>query len=396
MIAYVTQAFPVATETFTYDEVRGLLSHGRDVRVHALRRAGPLDWDVSEIPFVILPQSPVPLAVATVRAAVAHPARFLRSLAWALQAGVGARGASLRGRLANLAALPRGAALAAASDASLFHAQFANEAATAAMIAAHLTGARFSFRSHTSPSPRLLATKLHRAALVLAISEHDRGVLLQSEPRARVEVSRLGVAVPTDQPLRERQLIVSVGSLIEKKGHHNLVAACRVLAERGVPFRCEILGEGWMRNRLAAQIADAGLGDRVVLRGHLDRAETLDLLARATVATLAPVPSSTEGDDGIPVALIEALARGTAVVSSRISGIPELVVDGRTGLLVQPNDVSALADAMERLLGDPALARRLGDAGRVHVASEYDPEQCFGRAARLLGDAAGDRVERPI
>jgi colanic acid/amylovoran biosynthesis glycosyltransferase len=392
MIAYVSQAFPIATETFTYDEVRALVREGCDVRVHALRRGAPLGWDVSDIAVAVLPQSPLSLAVATLRAAVAHPTRFVRALGWALEAGVGARGASLRVRLANLAALPRGTALAASPGVSLFHAQFANEAATAAMIAAHLTGAPFSFRSHTSPTPRLLATKLRRAVLVLAISDHDRDVLLQSYPEARVEVARLGVAVPDERPSRDAQLIVSVGSLIEKKGHHNLVAACCLLADRGVPFRCEILGEGWMRDRLAAQIVDEGLADRVVLRGHVDRAETLDLLGRAAVATLAPVPSPTEGEDGIPVALIEALARGAAVVSTRISGIPELVVDGRTGLLVAPNDVLALADALERVLRDPALARRLGDAGRAHVAAEYDPEQCFGRAARLLGEAARDRV----
>jgi colanic acid/amylovoran biosynthesis glycosyltransferase len=390
MIAYVSQAFPVATETFTYDEVRALVRSGRNMRVHTLRPGSPLDWDVSEIPIVILPQSPLSLAAVTARAAIVHPARFLGALAWVLQAAVGARGSSLRARLANLAALPRGAALAASPGISLFHAQFANEAATAAMIAAHLTGARFSFRSHTSPGPRLLATKLRRAVLVLAISEHDRAILLRSEPRARVVVSRLGVAVPRDQPPREPHLIVSVGSLIEKKGHHNLVAACHMLAKRGVPFRCEILGEGWMRERLAAQITDAGLADRVVLRGHLGRPETLDLLARATVATLAPVASPTEGEDGIPVALIEALARGTAVVSSRISGIPELVVDCQTGLLVPPNDVSALADALERILRDPGLAHQLGEAGRARVSAEYDPEQCFGQAAQLLSEAAGD------
>lgn len=386
MIAYVSQAFPVGTETFTYDEVHALRGNGLDVRVYSLTVGAELNWDVSEIPVVTLPQSFATLAAASARAAIAHPLRFARGLAWALAAAW--RGSS-RQRFANLAALPRGAFLARSSGASLFHAQFANEAATAAMIAAHLSGARFSFRSHTSPSPRLLTTKLRRASLVLAISEYDRSALLQREPRARVEIARLGVAIPEGESEREPGLIVSVGSLIEKKGHQNLVAACAELAANDVAFRCEILGGGWMRERLEAQIEEADIGDRVVLRGHVRHPETLDLLARASVATLAPVTSAIEGEDGIPVALIEALARGTAVVSTRISGIPELVIDGETGLVVPPNDVAALADALRSVLDDPVLARRLGDAGRARVAAEYDPGECFGRAADLLADAAG-------
>jgi glycosyltransferase involved in cell wall biosynthesis len=385
VIAYLSQAFPKGTETFTYDEVRALADRGLAVRVYSFRAGDELGWplDGIDVRTISLARSLAALA----RAAVRHPLRLLQAAGWVV-AGRFLRPPTRRERLATLAALPRGALLALEPGIDLYHAQFANETATAALVAAHLTGRPFSFRSHTAPNPQLLERKLARAAVVLAISEDDRRRLLERAPEGRIELARLGVEAPEDPGPNDRPpLIAAVGSLIEKKGHHVLVEACALLAARGVVFTCEIAGKGPLRGELQRRIEAAGLADRVVLRGHLPRPETLALLGRARIAALASVPSAAEGEDGIPIALVEALARATPAVATALAGIPELVVDGETGLLVEPGDAEGLADALQRLLGDRQLARTLGAAGRQKVVLEYDPDACFGCAAELLRGA---------
>jgi glycosyltransferase involved in cell wall biosynthesis len=388
VIAYVSQRFPAATETFTYDEVRALGQAGLDVRVFSFRPAlaGP-SWSTDDVELTVLPGRPGPYLRALGRWALRRPRRLLRAASWVVF-GPFVRRPTWRERLAALAALPRGAVLAGIADAQLFHAQFANEAATAALVAGHLSGRPFSFRSHTAPNPQLLRTKLERAAVVLSISDYDARLLRATAPDARVEVARLGVAVPASEYERDPGLVVSVGSLIEKKGHHVLVDACAILARDGVRFRCEIVGEGWKHAELARRVAAASLEGRVVLRGALPRDETLALLGRANVAVLASVPSSSEGEDGIPVALMEAMALATPAVGTALSGIPELIRDGATGLVVPPGDAPALAAALRALLEDPALTRRLGEAGRETIRAEYDPKRVFARAAEILAAAA--------
>ena len=384
MIAYLSHVFPAPTETFTYDEVRALGRAGVPVRVYSFRAAEPLGWPLDELSVATLPRHPWPYVRALGSLALRHPLRLLRAAAWAMAGGFERR-PSRRERLSNVAALPRGALLAREPGIRLYHAQFANEAATAALVAGLLSGRPFSFRSHTAPNPQLLGTKLARASVVLSISDYDRRRLLSRSPGARVELARLGVDVPTAAAAaRDPALVAAAGSLIEKKGHQVLVDACRLLVARGLAVRCEIAGEGPLRGALERRIDQEGLRGHVTLRGHLPRDETLGLLARASVAVLASVPSASEGEDGIPVALIEALARATPVVATSVSGIPELVVDGETGFLVPPGDPAALAAAIERLLRDPGLARRLGEAGREHVRREYDARRCFERAAALL------------
>lgn len=389
MIAYLAHRFPVATETFTYDEVGALARRGLEPVVFSFRPGDALDWPLEGTKVRLLPRARSgAYAAALGYWAVRRPFRLLRAAVWAAL-GRFPRRPTRRERLAALFALPRGALLARERRVRLYHAQFANETATAALIAGYLAGRQFSFRSHTAPNPQLLGLKLRRAALVLSIGERDRASLLAVEPRARVEVARLGVELPSDAEPKEAGLVVSVGSLIEKKGHHVLIDACRILTDEGVAFRCEIAGDGWMRGELESRIERLGLGGRVLLRGHLDREKALRLLRRASVCVLASVPSEREGEDGVPVVLVEALARRTPCVASELSGIPEVVVHELTGLLVPPGDAAALAAAIRRILRDGELSRFLGEAGREHVAERYEREACYARAAELLASAAG-------
>ncbi|MFQ5856327.1 MAG: glycosyltransferase [Anaerolineae bacterium] len=166
--------------------------------------------------------------------------------------------------------------------------------------------------------------------------------------------------------------ILCVGTLHEVKGQTHLIEACRLLKDRGIDFACHFVGDGPDREALTRQIAQAGLADCVQFLGQRTRAEIAELLRNAGVVAAPSVPTSIGRREGIPVVLMEAMASGVPVVASDISGIPELVEDEHNGLLVPPRDAWALADALERLHGDPALCRRLGQAGRNKVLREFD------------------------
>jgi colanic acid/amylovoran biosynthesis glycosyltransferase len=386
MIAYLVHRFPVSTQTFTFDEVQALRQNGLSVEVVTFRPGEDLDWSGDGLDVRVLPPTVSPYARALAFWVLRAPRRVARAAAWAAFGSFQFR-PTFRERLANLLALPRGALLARDSRIGLFHAQFANETATTALVAAHLTGQPFSFRSHTARNPQLLATKLQQAALVLSISEHDMRLLRGVAPSARVEVARLGVKLPSGgTETREPGLVVSIGSLIEKKGHDVLIEACRLLAANGIEFRCEIAGEGPLAASLEAQIDGSGLKERVVLLGRLDRSEVDELLERASCFVLASVPSPREGIDGLPVALLEAAAHALPLVASRIAAVPELVVDGETGILVPPSDAEALADAVATLLTDASAAAGLGLRAREVVAVDYSRDAAYARVAALLAE----------
>jgi len=160
---------------------------------------------------------------------------------------------------------------------------------------------------------------------------------------------------------------------VETKGFHVLVEACARLRDRGLPCRCLIIGDGPEAGRLQDLVNDFGVNDRVILRGKLPPAELMAYYRQADVLAM-PACIRNQDADGIPTVLIEAMAMEIPVVATRVSGIPELVVDGETGLLVAPDDAAALAEALARLLRDQDMARRLARAGRDLVLAQYRGE----------------------
>jgi glycosyltransferase involved in cell wall biosynthesis len=166
--------------------------------------------------------------------------------------------------------------------------------------------------------------------------------------------------------------ILCTGTLHEVKGQTHLVEACRLLAERGVPFRCELLGDGPDRSALERQIASAGLTGSVELLGRCTREGVAKRLREVDVFVGPSVPSRDGRREGIPVALMEAAASGLPVVASDLSGIPEAITDGEHGYLIPPGDSVGLADALERLAADRELCLRMGRAGRERMLREFD------------------------
>jgi glycosyltransferase involved in cell wall biosynthesis len=166
-------------------------------------------------------------------------------------------------------------------------------------------------------------------------------------------------------------LLLSVGRLREKKGFDVLIEACRILRDLGVSLRCEIVGYGPEKERLEDLIAARRLTDTVFLVGALTRQ---GVIARYRAATVFVLPCRTAGDgdrDGIPNVLIEAMASGLPVISTTVSGVPEAVSQGMTGLLVPAEDARALSEAIQTLIARPVLRKRLGERARLNVERRF-------------------------
>jgi glycosyltransferase involved in cell wall biosynthesis len=211
-----------------------------------------------------------------------------------------------------------------------------------------------------------------RSDAVVAISSYT-ATELRELVDVPIEVIPYTTSLPEPEPAPTGRdgtgPVLFVGRLVERKGVAQALEAIAKLGPTGP--RLEIVGEGPERAALA-QLADRlGVADRVVFRGRISGAELQASYARAAVCVLPSVRDTRGDTEGLGVVLLEAMNHGTPVVASRIGGIPDIVEDGVSGLLVPPADAAALAAAIRRLLSDPALARRLGEGGRRRLHDRF-------------------------
>jgi glycosyltransferase involved in cell wall biosynthesis len=226
----------------------------------------------------------------------------------------------------------------------------------------------------------MLAEKAAGAAFIVTISDFNRRLLrgvLGPRTAERVSVVRCGVdtsrfAPAADRPPRRVPLVACVGSLEEYKGHRYLLEACARLKHDGVRCRVVCVGGGRLRGELQRQLRSLRLHGMVRFVGPADHEQVRRLLASASAFVLPSIVTQTGKMEGIPVALMEAMSMEVPVVATRISGIPELVEEGRTGLLVPPRDPLALARALIAILRSRDLSEHLGRAARTHILCDYD------------------------
>jgi len=186
--------------------------------------------------------------------------------------------------------------------------------------------------------------------------------------------------------------LLFVGRMVEKKGLPDLVAACALLRARGFPVECRLVGAGPLEPALREQVRTLGLETVVEFREPASQEEVALAHLPAASAFVLPCRIASDGDrDGLPTTLLEAMARGVPVVSTRLPGIPEAVPDGEAGLLAEPGDVSGLADAIVRTLGDRAGARKRARFARQHVERLFDARRNVGELSETFRNAALSR-----
>lgn len=263
------------------------------------------------------------------------------------------------------------------------HAGFGNKSATAAMLLSRQTGVPFSFETHAYDlyvDFKFANEKIREARKIFTISHYNRDYLIREHqcPPDKIEVVRVPFNKAQCDSLRKAErssdLVVSVGRLHPIKGLTYAVEAMKLIVDRRPSVRYVIVGGGPLENELKAQVRRLGLERHVELRGDLSNPEALELVSRAAVFLLPSVIAENGDRDGVPTSLLEAMYLATPVVSSRVSGIPELVEHGVSGLLVQQRDVTGIAQCVEQLLSDDSRRDDMGLAASERVRTGFYTE----------------------
>lgn len=386
--AYLFERFPSFGQTFCYREVAELARQGVTPPIFSIRKPKdepPQEWDKRVVERVhYLPEEKELLD--EVRRA-SQKQKITREVLAALDEW-GRRTDFLRlyqavyigGRLQR-------------SGISHIHAHFAGMAARTAFWIQKFFGISFSFTAHANDifAPRDFEIDLDKlvevARAVVTETDYSKKFLQERFPDRADKIYRIYNGLNLAEFRRAdfspaSPTIIAVGRLIDKKGFADLIQACRLLGERGKSFRCQIFGEGPLEEKLRRQIEELKLQNCVELPGPKPQHEIRKYLAAGTVFVLPSVIDPEGGMDNLPTVVMEAMATGLPVISTGIGGIPEMVIDNETGLLVSAGDAGGLADAIEKVIADLSLARRLGENGYRRTVELFSIEK---NVRELLG-----------
>lgn len=274
------------------------------------------------------------------------------------------------------------------------HVHFATDSAITAMLLHELGGPGYSVTAHakdiyrSTVDPRLLSRIVARSRFVVTVCDANvrwlNGVL-SAEARPLVRRLYNGIDLETFAPRpvqRDEHHVLCVARLVEKKGFLVLVEALELLRRRGIAFQATFVGDGEDRAKIAARITELDLGDRIRMTGAQDQEQVRGWMARATVQCLPCIVGEDGNRDALPTTLIEAQAMGLPCISTPVTGIPEILDDGRAGLLVPENSVLETADAIARVFRDADLRAELARAGRARAEALFDAR----KTARTLYD----------
>lgn len=415
-VGYILKGFPRTSETFITNEIRLLEKMGVGMSIFSVKKlAGEQNHAmVKDIqsPVTYLPQAD-PLSEASLsrwlldnvpkfssshqRLFKKHPFAYLKVLGQCLGMSIQYRNGFFElprsvfikeflqaGFIAN-AALEAG-------DIQHLHAHFCHGSTTIALFASQMTGIPFSFTAHAKDiylkelNPgQLLQKKMRKAEFLVTCTGANEEHLQRLAP-AGTKIYKIyhGLdtqlfADPNRQPLQVADnsvpMLLSVGRLVEKKGFDYLIKACAILKQRGHRFHCQIVGGGdGYADTLKNLIKQFQLDDTIRLTGAVTQEALREIYQQASLFALPCLVVDNGDRDGIPNVLVEAMSMRVPVVSTAISGIPELIDHNVNGLLVPEKNELAMANALERLLLDPDLRQQLGDAGRARVCKDFDSE----------------------
>ncbi len=281
------------------------------------------------------------------------------------------------------------------------HAHFATSATTAARWAARIAGIRYSVTMHANDifhemvDPLDLAAKIDDSEFVVTVSEYNRRYLANRFECADkihriyngLDLQKFGYKSPVSRPRH----IVAVGRLVQKKGFADLIDACRLLADQGIDFSCDIIGGGELERTLGDRIAQLQLHDRVRLTGPLPQNDVRRIIGQSAMLVAPCVVAEDGNRDGLPTVITEALALGTPCISTAVTGIPEIVRNQETGIIVRQNNPQELASAMICLLDNERLRISLATSARQLVEREFDLHNNVAKIRELFLDS----VETP-
>jgi len=388
-VAYLTNQFPSPVEPYVSDEIRELRRRGVTVIPCSARSASiALDSDLGVLTAETLYLQPIRLKLVIYAAFLCilkfHLLKdfFCRALLQGSEPFTRRVRALLHTWLGLYYAL-----LIRASHPEHIHVHHGYFSSWIAMVAARSLGIEFSMTLHGSDlllHPAYLDLKLKECSFCVTISEFNRSYILERYPEiqpAKIMVRRMGVE-PGNNPIKVSPggplTMLAVGRLHPVKDHDFLIRACRMLKDRGLPFVCLIAGDGPEWVSIAGLIRELDLQDEVRLLGHLSRHQ-LDI--RYAAADLVVLTSRSEG---IPLVLMEAMVRGIPVLAPTITGIPELVQDGKNGFLYRPGSLEDFVARVELVHRSESALGVLGRAARQHVLQHFNREKNLAAFCDLI------------
>lgn len=416
IVGYLPKGFPRISETFITNEILELERQGLDINIYALKRpegsarqgnVGQVRAPLAYLPERIVLSLPLLLPVhATVLAR--RPRAYLRALGYTLSRCLRQRSTSTLRRFFQAGYIV-GWSLRK-TTVRHFHAHFCHGPATVAMFVKWMTGIPYSFTAHAKDlyltEREILRDKMAEAEFVVTCTAHNRDYLEELGGDLTdihlvyhgLDLSRFTrgatehiVPLASYTEAGRVPLVLSVGRLVEKKGFDTLIRACGILHDRGQRFRCMIYGDGPQRPELERLVQELGLQNVVEMPGAILQDDLVEVYRQATLFAL-PCQVLESGDrDGLPNVLVEAMSMEIPVVSTSVSGVPELVEDGANGFLAPPRDPAAFADRMHTLLKDAALRQRFAREGRRRVLAEFSLERNTRRVLALFQETMGLR-----
>lgn len=394
-IAYLVNQYPKISHTFVRREIAALLAEGIQIFRYSIRSSpeplvDPRDQAEALETQVLLGDSKMRVLTALVTTALARPLRFY----CALRTTIRLARRSDRGVFRHLAYLAEACLLSrllARQAIRHVHAHFGTNSATVAMLTHELGNISFSFTAHgpeefDKAEQWSLGEKIEKAAFVVGVSHFGRSQLYrQCEHRLWGKIHVVHCGVDGDHldrdtsPIPHAGKLVSVGRLSEQKGQLLLVEALGQLRRQGLRVELDFVGDGELRSQLERAIAEQGLSDSVKITGWADGETVRHILDACSAFVL---PSFAEG---LPVVIMEAMARGRPVLSTYVAGIPELVQPGQNGWLVAAGSADELANAVREVVTTPLeVLAEMGRNGRARVAAQHDIRRIGRRLATLM------------
>ncbi len=387
-IAYILSRFPVLTETFIAREVQELRHRGVVVEVFSLKGPNLKETLQSTTEEFIATTHYYPYFFsrrvwnALIYYFFTKPTKFYCILATIIKTHISNPTLLLK----TLSIIPKSFAIANSlrkKGITRIHAHWATIPTTAAWMIARLNGCTFTFTAHAwdiFQVDTMLQEKMCDAANVITISNYNKIYLSDKFPEIdpdKIKVVHCGLDLQQFTPKHSKQrnifTILSIGRLTEKKGFDVLLKACKVLKDMRIPFLCQIV---YVRGVFEREVFDLyhrlELKDCVHFIPELPQKEIIKYYSGADCFVLPCIIASTKDRDGIPVVILESMSMELPVVSTPVSGIPEVIENGKTGLLAKPGDADDLAHTIIQLYSDPELRDKLGRAGRNFVKEQFE------------------------
>lgn len=404
-IAYILKMYPRFSETFIVNEILELERQGVDVRIYSLRKPddGRFHASLAKVRanVIYVPQYP---EMEPDRIRQAH--LQLQQLRPQSYRKVHEKTRSKGNRYAIKRFLQAGyvANHLLAHPVDAMHAHFASSATRVANLVHQLTRIPYSFTAHAKDifhedvAPASLVEKIKAARFVVTVSRYNQAYLERmvaahekdhrpADIRCLYNGINLKKFKPSSRIRRDPTHILGVGRLVEKKGFDVLIRACALLRDQGHRFTCEIIGKGGEEEKLEQLIRRFQLEDQVRLSGPRAQDDVLRAYHQSAIFALPCVIGSDNNQDGLPTVLLEAMATGMPVVSTKLTGNPEIIDDGVNGFLTEPGHAAGLAEALARLLDSPELQQRMGEAGRQKALTTFNVRKNVAVLHRFLRES---------